>query len=282
MPFQRLTRILLVVALALFALSLGTLLRAQAFEYNIRADGKAYIVPGSALAPTTPNGPPCTDSGWYQRVCDMHWQFISASMPPGTIVPSGCGSHHELVYDDTGAQVTLIGQCPDPAHPCAGTQNLYKKPDHPSPALDRWNYYYTVADALLHRTVFHYYGPGAPPPGLQILTPYRVLANVPDPPRAAFIQAYGCTVTTPTPAATPVPTPVPTPAANPFAPQIEALSDAGITAGCGGGNFCPKAYMTREQMAAWLAKGLKLQINACRGLFKDVPCPLPGFKVTQP
>lgn len=40
--------------------------------------------------------------------------------------------------------------------------------------------------------------------------------------------------------------------------HIEALVDSGITAGCGGGNFCPNSYVTRAQMAVFLAKALGL------------------------
>ena len=39
---------------------------------------------------------------------------------------------------------------------------------------------------------------------------------------------------------------------------IEALADSGITAGCGSGNFCPDAALTRGQMAVFLAKALGL------------------------
>jgi hypothetical protein len=39
---------------------------------------------------------------------------------------------------------------------------------------------------------------------------------------------------------------------------IEALAASGITAGCGGGNYCPDATLTRRQMAVFLAKGLGL------------------------
>lgn len=39
---------------------------------------------------------------------------------------------------------------------------------------------------------------------------------------------------------------------------VEALVAAGITAGCGGGNFCPGASVTRGQMAVFLAKALGL------------------------
>jgi hypothetical protein len=39
---------------------------------------------------------------------------------------------------------------------------------------------------------------------------------------------------------------------------IEALARSGITSGCGGGNFCPDAPLTRGQMAVFLAIGLGL------------------------
>ena len=39
---------------------------------------------------------------------------------------------------------------------------------------------------------------------------------------------------------------------------IEALADSNITAGCGSGNFCPDAALTRGQMAVFLAKALGL------------------------
>jgi hypothetical protein len=39
---------------------------------------------------------------------------------------------------------------------------------------------------------------------------------------------------------------------------IEALVASGITSGCGGGNYCPDANLTRRQMAVFLAKALGL------------------------
>ena len=39
---------------------------------------------------------------------------------------------------------------------------------------------------------------------------------------------------------------------------IEALVAAGITAGCGSGNYCPDATLTRGQMAVFLSKALGL------------------------
>jgi len=40
--------------------------------------------------------------------------------------------------------------------------------------------------------------------------------------------------------------------------HIEALAASGITAGCGGGDYCPDAPVTRAQMAVFLSKALGL------------------------
>jgi hypothetical protein len=41
-------------------------------------------------------------------------------------------------------------------------------------------------------------------------------------------------------------------------PQVEALAASGVTTGCGGGDFCPDATLTRRQMAVFVAKALGL------------------------
>jgi len=48
------------------------------------------------------------------------------------------------------------------------------------------------------------------------------------------------------------------PASDPGFQFIEALVSSGITAGCGNGNYCPDAPLTRRQMAVFLAKALGL------------------------
>ena len=40
---------------------------------------------------------------------------------------------------------------------------------------------------------------------------------------------------------------------------VEALVAAGVTGGCGGGNYCPDSPVTRRQMAIFIAKALGLQ-----------------------
>jgi hypothetical protein len=39
---------------------------------------------------------------------------------------------------------------------------------------------------------------------------------------------------------------------------VEALAASGITGGCGGGEYCPDAPVTRRQMAIFIAKALGL------------------------
>ena len=48
------------------------------------------------------------------------------------------------------------------------------------------------------------------------------------------------------------------PTSDPAFQFIEAIVASGITAGCGGGNYCPDAPLTRRQMAVFLAKALGL------------------------
>ncbi len=48
------------------------------------------------------------------------------------------------------------------------------------------------------------------------------------------------------------------PTSHPFFQFVEALAASGVTAGCGGGNYCPNDPLTRGQMAVFLAKALGL------------------------
>ena len=69
---------------------------------------------------------------------------------------------------------------------------------------------------------------------------------------------------------------VPCPSA--FADWIEQLSAEGITAGCGGGNYCPNNPVRRDQMAVFLLKtknGSAYLPPSCTGVFEDVACPGP-------
>jgi hypothetical protein len=56
---------------------------------------------------------------------------------------------------------------------------------------------------------------------------------------------------TPPPCGAPLYTDVP--ATNPFCPWIEELTRRGVVSGCGGGNYCPTAPVTREQMGVFMS-----------------------------
>lgn len=71
---------------------------------------------------------------------------------------------------------------------------------------------------------------------------------------AGMIVGYQLQI--PSPPGTPDFTDVP--ASSPQYKFIEALYHAGVTAGCGGGNYCPDSPLTRGQMAVFLAKALGL------------------------
>ncbi len=63
-----------------------------------------------------------------------------------------------------------------------------------------------------------------------------------------------------------------------FADWIEELSAEGISAGCGGGLYCPEGSVPRDHAAVLLLKtehGTDYIPPTCAGIFGDVPCPSP-------
>lgn len=69
------------------------------------------------------------------------------------------------------------------------------------------------------------------------------------------------------------------PCNSPFAAWVNELAARGVTSGCGGGNYCPAAAVTREQMAPFLLltkEGSGYTPPACTSpVFADVPCSSP-------
>jgi hypothetical protein len=66
------------------------------------------------------------------------------------------------------------------------------------------------------------------------------------------------------------------PPSNIFHADVEIVARSGITAGCGDGNYCPDASVTRAQMAVFLLRAEHgssfLPPSSCAGYFLDVPC----------
>jgi hypothetical protein len=50
------------------------------------------------------------------------------------------------------------------------------------------------------------------------------------------------------------------PAATPYCRWIEELARRRVVGGCGGGNYCPPAVVTREQMAVFLSATFGLRL----------------------
>lgn len=60
------------------------------------------------------------------------------------------------------------------------------------------------------------------------------------------------------------------PAEAPYGGYAEALRQAGIASGCGGGGFCPERLATRFEAAAFVARGMGLTTALPTGKFSDV------------
>jgi hypothetical protein len=88
---------------------------------------------------------------------------------------------------------------------------------------------------------------------------YYVAANVPSPSEGALglggVRLTWKREVSPAPA---TPTFGDVPTTDGAYAHIEALVSSGITSGCGGGNYCPNAKLTRRQMAVFLSKALGL------------------------
>jgi hypothetical protein len=65
---------------------------------------------------------------------------------------------------------------------------------------------------------------------------------------------------------------------------INLMSQSGITAGCGGNNFCPMQMVTRYQMAIFVVRAIQGGDNFAPSptpYFSDVPASAPGFQWIQ-
>jgi hypothetical protein len=71
------------------------------------------------------------------------------------------------------------------------------------------------------------------------------------------------------------------PASSPYCRFIEELSRRGVVAGCGGGNYCPAAEVTREQMPVFMLRTLDPALtppDCTTPMFGDVPASSPYCK----
>jgi hypothetical protein len=69
---------------------------------------------------------------------------------------------------------------------------------------------------------------------------------------------------------------------SPYHADIEAIAAAGVTTGCGGGKYCPKDFVTREQMAAFLNRLGALQAGKPPVVHATKLDGLEGFEYLRP
>ena len=127
--------------------------------------------------------------------------------------------------------------------------------------------YYRFVETILHKNVTGGSGPGT----------YGTAAFTTRAAMAVFVLAAKEPPGYAPPAcATPMFADVP--ASNPFCRWIEEVARRGVAAGCGGGNYCPAAAVSREQMAVFVLRTLDPALSppACgTPVYLDVPASSP-------
>ncbi len=178
------------------------------------------------LATTSPYGAffgsPHIPSGG--RLVGLNVDYCNGN-PPG-------GDDFLVILEDTDASGNFLGSL--------GTVTAHANDGCTSQSVDLTALNYTVS--LSHRLlVWAIFGPNPGAPG-----PITYLSDV--------TLTYQLQVSRPplTPTFGDVPT------TDPAYPYVEALAASGITAGCGGGDFCPDQSVTRRQMAVFLSRALGL------------------------
>jgi hypothetical protein len=201
-------------------------------------------VPGVAFAPLTSTTPFSTEGDVQTlRTAKGGNPFDTSSfsaplrLPAGAFIESlsmdACDdsggiepvSGFLVVADETGS---VIKQTDTLTTSGIGCQSLSEDVTSKNIVVDPFNYYYLRAD--ITTTATHTVGLG----GMIVL--YKLQVS-PAPATATFAD-------------------VPTNFL--YFRTIEALSAAGITSGCGGGNFCPNQFVTRGEMSKFLANALGL------------------------
>jgi hypothetical protein len=163
------------------------------------------------------------------RLLSMDVEYCNGN-PPG-------GDDILIQLVDTDAQNDFLSTLGSVDAPAGDVQCPNQK------AVDLSGLGYTVDNASHRLLVFVIFGPNPPSSALvatgSITISYRLQIS-PPPDSPTFNDV---------------------PTTDPGFPYIEALAASGISAGCGGGKFCPDSAVTRRQMAVFLSKALGLSHN---------------------
>jgi hypothetical protein len=200
-------------------------------DYTVTTVSATSFTPVSDSMPYGTSG----SLGRFSGVSTLGEFYVGVTLPGGAVIDFiGLNSLNDTdaVFtadlarrDNTGA-VSIIGTVPSTLHATWGTDF------NPSPIGYTWNG--LSGEALVVKVT------GQSNPNLQFF---------------GWVEIWWRRSVSPAPASASfgdVPT------SHPFYQFIEALFASGITGGCGAGNYCPDAPLTRGQMAVFLAKALGL------------------------
>jgi hypothetical protein len=201
----------------------------------------AYVIPASAFNPF-----------WYglpwQGSANSGIKYVTSSggccLDGPVLLPSGASITGIEVegcdYSTTGQLAGYLVTCSDPLTCTDSTDVLTVYSAAPGCGFFRVNISPALTINNATKTYFFEYSNDNDTSGNVFFMAARVYYKLqisPDPGTATFADV---------------------PVGHPFHRFVEALYASGITGGCGGGNYCPDAPVTRGQMAVFLAGALGL------------------------
>lgn len=202
--------------------------------------GNQYL-PCAYTPYTTWTDPVTQQPNWYARYDTA--ALIQSPQPDGTYGGQGGPNHTDQYYVDNMLQPFMPGDHPPPSwhYPC---------PVNPDVSALFLSYAFNAGQTCPTSTYSVYSQRIATNPVW--LESWAAIKPQHDADCLNPGPTWTPTKTAP-PTLTPTPSgPTPTPPPNQFARYIEWASQGGITAGCGGGNFCPSVAVNRDQMTAFL------------------------------
>jgi len=182
-----------------------------------------------------------TSSGYFRRLSDGPDGCLNHTLPlpNGALVEAGALDG----CDDSAAEDVFLGVRRDPRGPASGSTFVLGSLTSGSPGCQ--SFYFPASPAFLVNHEDNVYT-------VQVCLKGGTISN-----QQSFKAAriYYRLQVSPAPASA---TFADVPTGHWAFQHIEALAASSITAGCGGGNYCPTSPLTRAEMAVFLAKALGL------------------------
>jgi hypothetical protein len=254
------------------------------------SDGNGVLEPGEAVGvwPSwlNANAGPATFTGTASSFSgpgapgDPSYTIVDASADYGTVAAGGTGRCALTTFDCYGLGISVPS-----ARPAAHWDTTFREQIAPS-ALDgartwtlhvgdsygdvpRSSPFYRFVEILLHNGVTTGCAAGAYCPSTPVTREQMAVF--------ALVAKEGAGYTPP--GCVPPNFFADVPETSPFCRYVEELVNRGVVTGCGNGNYCPAAAVSREQMAVFMLRVLEPSLTpaacAAPGPFGDVPASSP-------